>query len=163
MKNGRYNLHGRKSPETNQNALKHGIYASGYTDEEIAFLDELDKGVIADEIRLLRVRIRRAVSIGKLIDLNPKASKGFFLEELSRGIEIDGRQIKRAKKSSYKRPDIDAIICALIGKLTRLERLQFDMIMRGAVLDDDPEESARQIQAALAEMGEITKGSRWEE
>jgi len=50
----------------------------------------------------------------------------------------------------------------LVGRLTGLERLKLDQQVRGAGLNNDPEETAREIQAVLDDMEAITNGSRWE-
>lgn len=61
MKNGRCRNHGGATPETNQNARKHGIYSKVLLPEEQALFDEAPLGSLDAEIRLLRVQINRAL------------------------------------------------------------------------------------------------------
>jgi hypothetical protein len=46
----------------NQNALKHGFYASHYTPAELRKLDGLDETALAEEITLLQVLMKRVLS-----------------------------------------------------------------------------------------------------
>jgi hypothetical protein len=65
MPNGRCRMHrggstGPKTPNTARNALKHGIYASFLTDEELELAQQIKLGSLEDELRLARIRLRRA-------------------------------------------------------------------------------------------------------
>lgn len=64
MPNGRCRMHGGPStgaPLGNDNAVKHGIYRAALTDEERADYDGLRLGDVDDELRLVRVRLARAL------------------------------------------------------------------------------------------------------
>jgi hypothetical protein len=62
----RCKLHGGAStgaPKGNKNGLKHGLYAQYLDDEQRANFDAARVGDLDDEIRLMRVRLARAVKI----------------------------------------------------------------------------------------------------
>lgn len=64
MPNGRCRMHGGKStgaPPGNDNAVKHGIYRSTLTEDERADYDSLQLGDVDHELRLVRVRLARAL------------------------------------------------------------------------------------------------------
>jgi hypothetical protein len=57
-------MHGGKStgaPAGNDNAVKHGIYRSILTDDERADYDGLQLGGVDHELRLVRIRLARAL------------------------------------------------------------------------------------------------------
>jgi hypothetical protein len=64
MPNGRCRMHGGTNtgaPAGNDNAVKHGIYRSTLTDDERADYDSLQLGDVDHELRLVRVRLARAL------------------------------------------------------------------------------------------------------
>ena len=64
MPNGRCRMHGGTSiggPVGNDNAVKHGIYRSTLTEDERADYDSLQLGGVDHELRLVRVRLARAL------------------------------------------------------------------------------------------------------
>jgi len=63
MPNGRCRLHGGKltgPKKGEQRALKHGLYAKGLIGDEKALYPEIKCGNIDDEIKILRIKLRRA-------------------------------------------------------------------------------------------------------
>ncbi|BDD93525.1 hypothetical protein PanNE5_29650 [Pandoraea sp. NE5] len=63
MANGRCRMHGGKTPETNQNAVKPGsLYSKHLTDEEQVLFDAIELGSLDDEIRLTKIRLARALA-----------------------------------------------------------------------------------------------------
>jgi hypothetical protein len=64
MPNGRCRMHGGTNtgaPPGNDNAVKHGIYRSTLTEGERADYDSLQLGDVDHELRLVRVRLARAL------------------------------------------------------------------------------------------------------
>ena len=64
MPNGRCRMHGGTSvggPVGNDNAVKHGIYRSTLSEDERADYDSLQLGDVDHELRLVRVRLARAL------------------------------------------------------------------------------------------------------
>ena len=68
MPNGRCRMHGGPStgaPLGNGNAVTHGIYRSLLTDQERTDYDGLELGGVDHELRLVRVRLARALKAEK--------------------------------------------------------------------------------------------------
>jgi hypothetical protein len=68
MPNGRCRMQGGTSiggPVGNDNAVKHGTYRSTLTDDERADYDSLQLGGVDHELRLVRVRLARALKSEK--------------------------------------------------------------------------------------------------
>lgn len=53
---------GPKDNRGNQNARKHGIYSNHLTEEERRQFDEIELGVVDQELRLARIRLARALA-----------------------------------------------------------------------------------------------------
>ena len=63
MPNGRCKFHGGKAvpaPKGSKRALKHGLYAKGFIGDELSIFPDIPLGSIDDEIRLLKIKLRRA-------------------------------------------------------------------------------------------------------
>lgn len=68
MPNGRCRMHGGsstgpKTPNTRNNALKHGFYSNALQPDEKILWDRVEIGSVDDEIRLLRVKLHRLVKM----------------------------------------------------------------------------------------------------
>jgi hypothetical protein len=100
MPNGRCRLHGGKTPETNQNAIKHGFYSKCYTEIERAEVEQLKVGNLEAELAMARITLKRAASIDEF--------------------QEDGKT-----RNEHYRPDIIERQLMLIG---RLEKQHFDII-----------------------------------
>src|SRR4051794_31482084 len=65
---------GPRKPNTRTNALKHGIYSAGLTDEEQAIWGDVHIGHVDDEIRLCRIKLRRAMMALKAVQTDPTSA-----------------------------------------------------------------------------------------
>jgi hypothetical protein len=61
MDNGRCYVHGGNTPKTNQNAVKHGIYASVLSDQEKSDWDLIEVGKLEHELKVARLQLKRAM------------------------------------------------------------------------------------------------------
>lgn len=88
LANGRCRLHGGKStgpPKGSRNALTHGIYAQALRDDEPEIWHEVHIEDVDDEIRLVKIQIRRTmIAMGEAIDAPDDESVGFMLQEVKR-------------------------------------------------------------------------------
>jgi len=57
-----------RAPPGNLNAYKHGFYARDFPKKDLADLDTLEFSGLLDEIKLLRVHIRRLTELGSQTD-----------------------------------------------------------------------------------------------
>lgn len=111
MQNGRCAKHGGKStgpPKGSRNALKHGIYATGLRDDEKEIWHEVDVESVDDEVRLIKIQIRRAFIALRGVEDDPNDEvTGFELAEIKRK---SGEYAKPGKGESAKSepPDVDA-------------------------------------------------------
>jgi hypothetical protein len=68
MPNGRCRMHGgpstgpKDTTKSARNAIKHGICASYLTDEGLELSQTIRLGSVEDELRLARMRLRRALA-----------------------------------------------------------------------------------------------------
>lgn len=75
MANGRCRVHGGSStgaPARNTNARKHGIYSQFLTQEESEQFDGLKLGSVDQELRLMRIRLARALAAEERADGAPE-------------------------------------------------------------------------------------------
>ena len=146
MKNGRCNLHGGKSPETNQNARKHGLYSSALSSDEADQWQDAPTGNIDDEIKLAKVKHATA---RRLMQEALQGNGALVTIEKVNSVEGGVQSSSEIKR----RPDYEAIADRLLNKIIGLERLKLEQQVRGIGFNDDPEETARRIQQALAVCG----------
>jgi len=124
--NGRCRYHGGlstgpKNPNTARNALKHGIYATRFTDEEIALAQGLQLGTVDEELRLMRVRLRRALEAE-----HQAAGEPEVLEVVERN--IDSKTGAQEENKSRVR-DYVGIIDKIVARIESLE-LERILILR---------------------------------
>lgn len=114
MANGRCRMHGGKTPQTNQNAVKPGsLYSKHLTDEEQALFDAIELGSLDDEIRLTKIRLARALA--------QENEKGGTLE-LDSAVKRQGggQQVAKAEVHTKAR-DYASIIDRLTARIASLE------------------------------------------
>ena len=123
-KNDRCKLHGGRStgaknphkPFNNQNAMSHGIFSSGWTEEERACLPEFEKtvGDLDNEILVAKVQLERVgKKIRQLIE-----GEGEELETAEVRTEKSGRSCSESR--IRRRPDYLGIQDRLLGRIGRL-------------------------------------------
>lgn len=110
MPNGRCRLHGGKAvpaPKGSQRALKHGLYAKGFINDELKILPHIRLGNIDDEIKLLKIKLRRAWTAQRMWEEKHKE-----IQEKAKGDDnqIEGfvRRSKRRLTRSLNKPSIDS-------------------------------------------------------
>ena len=158
MPNGRCRLHGGKAYQKkgNRNAVKHGIYCDGLSEEEKALHDQLKVDELDDEIRLCKIRIRRALIARRKVEDNPDdLNEGFELTEVkqfqrSTQIGSDGKEVQQTRRElSRKRPDFEGIIDRYLGRLGSLMRTRAEILGQSG---KDPATVAAEFQEAIQEM-----------
>jgi hypothetical protein len=129
-------MHGGTNPggkPGNQNAVKHGIYASFMTDAERAVLDEIKLGEVDQELRLCRVRLMRALAAEQAA----AAKQGVELAEVVSRTEDGERGITKTGERRFKRTDYVGIVDRLMGRIESLERTRAELLKNGLGDEDD--------------------------
>jgi hypothetical protein len=146
---------GAKTPRYgNKDAQKYGIYAAGYTDEEIKVLDSVPIGKLDDEIKAVRILVARAMRALKEVESAPNTLEnkaGFELAE----IELASVGDRKRQRTVSKRPDFRAIIDRGMGRITSLERARAEILSLGT---DDMGQRAKAILDAIKSMDAIEEG-----
>jgi hypothetical protein len=157
-------MHGGKNTQKkgNQNGLKHGIYAKGMTEEEVGFLDHITVDHLDDEIRLCKLRIRRALIARKEIEENPESlDSGFEITEVKRferRTAVGEKEVEqRRRELTTKRPDFESIIDRYMGRLNGLIRTRAELLHAAG---KDPAEVAQVFQDAMEEIEANTTGGK---
>ena len=117
MENGRCRVHGGPStgaPKGNTNALKHGIYSKHFTDEELEIAEKIELGDVSNELRLCRIRLRRALDAEEAACGEPE------LEEV---LERDGGGPMVASEERRSRVrDYPKMVDVLLARIESLEK-----------------------------------------
>ena len=151
LENGRCKLHGGKStgapPESlkgNQNARKHGLYSKVLSADERELFQEIKPGDVDDELRLLRIRLLRALKAEQEVLENPlDEDLWFYLEsiETKDGVlpinnDDDGSiVVPGEKKVVKKRPDFGTIIDKALARIAQFEGLRKGLVGPGQSLE----------------------------
>lgn len=88
-RNGRCKMHGGTNPGPplgNKNAVKHGIYSEVMEAEDRAVYDRIETGSLDEEIRMTRVRLRRALQ--QQVFYDAAKSSGASVTELRDKLEL---------------------------------------------------------------------------
>ena len=128
-------MHGGKAATThkgNTHAAKPGsIYSQFLTDEENALLSSIELGKVDDELRLTRIRLRRA--------LNRENEYGDTLEldsEKVEPLEIEGNDTGLSKTTrTSKVRDYAGLIDRLTARIESLERTRAELAKNGSDKD----------------------------
>lgn len=145
-------MHGGKTPATNQNARKHGIYGAGLLDEEHELWDDIGVGSLDDDIRIARLQLRRALIAQK----NQPADGLELYEQTMNGGGGDGAEEKPAASMKRRRTQYDDIITRLLGRIGDLEQKRAEMMERTGGDKANAAEIARKVREALAAMRQAT-------
>jgi hypothetical protein len=138
MTNGRCRYHGglstgpKDTTNSSRNALKHGIYATRFTDEELALSQELKLGNVDEELRLMRLRLRRALEAEHQANGEP---------ELDEVIERDISSDIGARSEEKKRVrDYNGIVDRIVGRIESLEMKRMELLKHeeGGEADKEP-------------------------
>ena len=160
MPNGRCRMHGGKSTQQwgNKKAVKHGIYESGLTKEEKKIYKNIDVTAVDDEIRLCKLRIRRAMIARKEVEEQPEdITVGFETSEIK---QVQGDSDRNGtgatqtrREMTRKRPDYDAIIDKFMGRMGQLIKTRAEVAQSDTV---DASTVAKEFSKALSEIENMT-------
>lgn len=136
MPNGRCRMHGGKNtgaPKNNMNSATPGsLYSKFLTPEEHAQFSQIEIGRIDDELRLMRIRLARALS-----HEHENGDKPELEAVTARTNHRDGNSGEKV----FKRRDHTAVIDRIIGRIESLERTRIELEKAGASDDDGMPES----------------------
>lgn len=131
MKNGRCRLHGGKStgPKDKKKQPKtfktHGIYDLAMTEEERAFAASMVLGNVDEELKITRLRLRRALIAQDKWANAPLDEAGMPLIEVVKESSSErGDSIKKIQRV----PNFDAIIHGLIAHINSLEKTRKELL-----------------------------------
>lgn len=127
MPNGRCRLHGGKNtgaPKDNKNSLKHGIYAKAMTEEELSIVDEMTLGSVDNELKVCRIRLRRAL----LAEVENQEME--VVERLERPAILGGvpDYEEMIKELKFIKRDYSPIIDRLVARIESLERTRRELL-----------------------------------
>ena len=131
MANGRCRFHGGKSPKTNQNAAKPGsLYSAFLSDEERELEASMELGNVDAELRLMRIRLRRALA--------QESDEPELDQHTERELGAAGQGATAEKV--YRRRDYVGIIDRITGRIESLERRRLELLLMQKELagDGDP-------------------------
>src|SRR5690606_1578963 len=128
MPNGRCRMHGGNATKThkgNQNARNHGIYSAYLTEEEREVWHTLELGAVDEELRLTRIRLRRALA--------RESACGNTLErdsEKAEPVGVEGKVLEGVEKitRTSKVRDYSALIDKLTARIESLERTRAELL-----------------------------------
>lgn len=139
MENGRCRFHGGKStgaPAGNVNAVTHGIYSNALRGDEKAQWERIPLGGLDDEIKMLRLRLKRIFEEQARADDDPLAEKTLELRRVARASSKssseasgDGDKKSPSDKSESSssrsielvRPDYRLLVLAYTRRIAELE------------------------------------------
>lgn len=139
-------------PKGNQNARKHGIYADVLNEEDRGVYDRIEIGSIEDELRILRVRLRRALKAQSRLEEGQDEKQDIAkLRD-----KLDVNEIETVSLGGKTQTKIKRIAKDYSREIARLIRLIGDLELRKLELDRErpagsPDEIAAKIRAALDE------------
>lgn len=121
-----------------KNGLKHGIYSAGLSDEEKEISEAILLGNVDEEIRLVRIQLRRAVIAQRKFLDTPEDETVLTLSETTSELgsvpvpASDGQpatttDVLRVVKKVRKMPDFDTIIHRYVGRVGELERIRSEI------------------------------------
>lgn len=136
MSNGRCRMHGGKATDThkgNQNARTHGLYANGLTDEEKQVYHHVEIGSIDDELRMAKIRLRRALiaEVGEqALELIERQESPSMLGGLPDYDEM-------IKSETFRKRDWGPIVDRLMSRIESLERTRLELL-KASPKNDEP-------------------------
>lgn len=131
---------------------KHSLYSAGLTDEEREMSPELLLGTVDEELRILRLRLRRTFIAQRQCDERELAGRGKeqlpLFEVVRKGPAGAATPKAPGFQEVRKLPPFDDIIYRTIGRIGALERIRAEL--GGGQTDHFA--AARKIKEALAAM-----------
>lgn len=149
MPNGRCRMHGGNNkgpPLGSQNNLKHGIYAKSLSKSEAELYDQIDTKDLTHEIKMAKIRLRRALMNLRLYNAGkykPKVTKAVHeVKNGNLGVEVSSKKERSV-------PDFEEIASKYMARVASLIKTQHEMNLDG---QDDPDDIANKIKTALKEI-----------
>lgn len=162
MKNGRCRLHGGKSRGPKGPAAKtgrkHGIYDAAMTEEELALTASMVLGNVDEELKITRLRLRRALIAQDKWANAPLDEAGMPLVEIVNEVnekagEAGGEAAQfLSTKKVQKLPNFDTIIHGLIAHINSLEKTRKELLGETGAGTKTGSDLAREIKDALSEI-----------
>lgn len=129
----RCKLHGggaSKANKKNTHAAKPGsIYSKFLTDEENDVLNVIQLGQVDEELRLMRIRLRRALDreneFGNTLELDSEKTEPIEVDGVA--LVVDGVPIQKITRTTKVR-DYSATIDRVTGRIESLERTRAELI-----------------------------------
>ena len=127
MSNGRCRVHGGastgpKTPNCAGNALKHGIYSEFLTDDENELAETIELGRVDDELKLCRIRLRRALEAEYAAQEELEIDEEIYRE--------GGGDNVAAHEKKLKKRDYSTAIDKILGRIESLERTRRDLLKK---------------------------------
>ena len=141
-------------PAGNTNALKHGIYSDALFDEEHEVYDRIGVGDLTHEIKITKIRLRRALKAERQQQLqlasadSKEQQKALALESTDTDSSRVGNGLVKtvATKVSRRATDFGEVINRLVNQLVKLEGQR---VLMGGGEGLTADEQARQARMAL--------------
>ena len=109
-------------PPGNTNAVTTGIYFSGLREDEKQIWDRIPIGSLDDELRLLKLQLKRATEALLKQEQNPADTSLLEIERTDRRAESGGEGGgKTSSGVTKRRADYRGIIFRLTGRIAQLE------------------------------------------
>ena len=132
--NGRCRMHGGAgsgAPKGNANHLIHGIYSNSIRPGEHELYDQIPIGTVDDELRLVRLQLRRtAEAIMKAEDAPADPALLEIAEMANRKMNSSGGQGDKQRQDNLLkrvRPDWRVQLSRLLNQIAQLERLRLSI------------------------------------
>lgn len=129
MTNGRCRYHGglstgpKDTTNSSRNALKHGIYATRFSDEEMELAQGFRLGTVDEELHLMRVRL------GRVLEMEHQAAgEPVLVEVIERHVNKE-TGVQEERKSKVR--DYHSIIDKIVARIEWLERLRLTYVQPG--------------------------------
>lgn len=132
---------GPKKANSARNAITHGIYTDSLSDDEKSLWGLIRLGDVDDELRLCRLRLRRALIAQRAAETGSEPAA----TELAEIKVSDEMQVV-----TRKRPDFWGIIERLLGRIGQLEKTRSELLASTSVTD--PGQAAREVTDMLRAM-----------
>lgn len=134
MPNGRCRFHGGlstgpKNPNCAHNALKHGMYAKHFSEEEMAASAETKLGSVELELRVCRIRLARALAAEQAAKDQPE------LEEIIEREVAENVGARSEKK--WRNRDYGKVIDTILGRIESLEKTRLLLRIELGLSDDE--------------------------
>lgn len=146
---------GSGAPIGNANAATHGMYRSGMTAEEWEIFQNLDAMDLSQEIKITKVRLRRAIALELAQQLLLESSdaddreQALVLHERVRTMSAkEGLTLKAVRRTT----DYGRAVHRMVGQLAKLHARQVDAERAGQELPLSAQEVAAAMRDAVAEM-----------